>query len=69
MLHENLQINTARHHPDESMEDLEKSTKGMWFSHPFRDCSTKQKIKKNCSQQPLTWSRVGPSLAEPRSCI
>ena len=28
----------------------------------FRDCHTKNKIKKTCSQQPLTWSRGGPSL-------
>ena len=29
----------------------------------FRDCHTKKKIKKTCFQQPLIWSRVGPSLA------
>ena len=30
----------------------------------FRDCSTKKKIKKTCSQQPLNWSLYWSELAK-----
>ena len=44
-----------------SMVSSKDAKQGCGSATSFLDCHTKKK-EKNCSQQPLTWSRVGPSL-------
>ena len=48
---------------DEKLSTFTTPLQGCGSATRFRDCTTKKKIIKTCSQQPLNWSRVGPSLA------